>query len=174
MRLGFAHGVGEGEPELVVGERDSTAAVGRVADHGGGRLQGGDRQRQHAAERRGIDGYRNCGGAAAGEDLSDQAAEGVPDEGRLLGELADHVTEVVGDLPDTLAGQDLWVPVRVLDGARIIRPARREGGIARFLEYRPPTIPAGRQQPEPVDEHDRSEPRSIGLLNLLCFVIGDV
>src|SRR5260370_724116 len=59
-------------------------------------------------------------------------------------------------------------------GAGIFRPARREGGIARLLEYRPPAIPAGLQQPEPVDEHDRSELSCIGLLDLLRFEIGDV
>jgi hypothetical protein len=129
---------------------------------------------QHAAERRGVDGYRNDGGAAAGDDLGDQAAEGVPDQGRLVREFADHVAEMVGDLPDTLAGEDLGVLVRVLDGGGIIGPARREGGVACLLEHRPPAIPAGRQQPEPVDEHDRSEPGGIGLLDLVCFVLGDV
>jgi len=98
----------------------------------------------------------------------------VPDEGRLLRELADHVAEVVGDLPDALVGEHLGMLVRVLDGAGIIRPARREGGIARLLEHRTPAIPARRQQPEPVDEDDRCELRSIGFLDLLCFVVGDV
>jgi len=118
---------------------------------------------------RGIDGYRNSGGATAGEDLGEQAAERVPDERGLFRELADHVAEVVGDLPDTLAGEHLGVLVRVLDGAGIIRPARREGGIAGLLEHRTPAIPAGRQQPEPVDEDDRSELRSIGFLDLLVL-----
>jgi hypothetical protein len=44
---------------------------------------------------------------------------------------------VVGDLPDTLVGEHL-VLVRVLDGAGIIRPARREGGIATSRTPRTP------------------------------------
>jgi len=174
VRLGFGDGVGEGEPELVVGQRDGAAAVGGVADHRGRRLEGGDRQRQHAAERRWVDGHRGGGEAAAGQDLGDQPAEGVPDQGRLLLEGADHVAEVIGDLPDTLAGEHLGVPVRVLDRVGIIGPAGREGGIARLLEHRPPAIPAAWQQPQPVDEHNRGELRGIGMLDLLFLVVGDV
>src|ERR1700692_742865 len=81
------------------------------------------------------------------QDLGEQPTEGMADEGRLAGELADHVAVVVGDLPDALVGEHLGVLVRVLDGVGIIRPARPEGGIARLLEHRPPAIPAGRQQP---------------------------
>jgi hypothetical protein len=88
--------------------------------------------------------------------------------------LPDHVAEVISNLPDTFVGEDLRVLVGVLDGVGIIGPARGEGGVARLLEHRPPAIPAGRQQPQPVDEHDRSELRSIGFLDLLCFIIGDV
>jgi len=94
--------------------------------------------------------------------------------GRLLLQFADHVTEVVGDLPDGLVGEDLGALVRVLDRAGIIGPAWREGGVACLLEYRAPAIPAGLQQPESVDEHDRSSVGGIGLLDLLCFVLGDV
>jgi hypothetical protein len=120
----------------------------------------------------GVDGHRGGGEAAAGQDLRDQPAEGVPDQGRLLLEFADHVAEVVGNLPDTFVREDLGVAGRVLDGVGIIRPARRKGGIASLLEHRPPAIPAGWQQPQPVDKHDRSELRSICFLDLLCFVVG--
>src|SRR5712664_1807435 len=41
--LCIGDGVGEGESELVVSERDGAAAVGWVADHWGGGLEGGDR-----------------------------------------------------------------------------------------------------------------------------------
>src|SRR5258708_6618277 len=85
----------------------------------------------------------------------------------------EHVAEVIGALAAALVGQDLGAHVRVLDGAGIIGPARREGDVARLLEYRPPAIPAGLQQPEPVDEHDWSAPGGIGFLDLLRFVIGD-
>src|SRR6266567_1666734 len=114
------------------------------------------------------------GGGAAGQDLGDQPAEGVPDQGRLVREFADHVAEVVGDLPDALVGEDFGVLVRVLDGGGVIGPARRQGGVACLLEHRPPAIPAGLQQPEPVDEHVRLALGGIGLLDLLCFVLGGV
>ena len=40
-------------------------------------------------------------------------------------ERADHLAEVVGDLPDGLAGEDLGVGVGLLDGVGVVGPARR-------------------------------------------------
>src|SRR6266540_5175725 len=54
FRLALAHGVGEREAELLVGERDRSVAIGRVAEDRRRRLERGDRQRQHAAEGRRI------------------------------------------------------------------------------------------------------------------------
>jgi hypothetical protein len=98
----------------------------------------------------------------------------MPDEGRLPLEPADHVTEVVGDLPDRLVGEDLGVPVGFIDGVGIVGPAGGKGDIACLLEDRPPAIPAAGQQPQTVDKHDRGEPRGVGLLDLGCLVIGNL
>lgn len=44
---------------------------------------------------------------------------------------------------------------------------------AGFLEDRGPAIPAARQQPEAVNEHDRRPSRGVGVLDLLPFVLGE-
>jgi hypothetical protein len=41
----------------------------------------------------------------------------VPDHGRLLGQLADHVVEVIGDQLHGLVGEDVGVGSRLLDAA---------------------------------------------------------
>ena len=78
----------------------------------------------------------------------------------LLVELADDLVEVVGDLADGLVGEHLGVGVGLLDGLGVVRPARRERGVAGLLEERRPAIPAARQQPEAVDEDDGRAGRS--------------
>ena len=72
LRFVLAHRVRERVPELLVGERYRAVVVRRVAQHGRRRLQRGDRQRQHAPERRGVDRDRRVGDAAAREDLREQ------------------------------------------------------------------------------------------------------
>ena len=90
------------------------------------------------------------------------------DHGRLLRQLADHAGEVVGDLADGLAGEDLGVRVRLLDGLGIVGPTRRQRREARLLEDGDPPVPAARQQPEPVDEDDGREAGGVRPIDLLC------
>ena len=89
-------------------------------------------------------------------------------------ELADHVLEVVGDLADRLLGEDLRVRVRFRDRLGVVRPTGRDGGVPGCFEDAPPTVPAAREQPEPVHEHDRRLPRVVGGLDLVGFVLGEV
>ena len=91
---------------------------------------------------------------------------------RLPGQLSDHLGGVIGDLRDRLAGEDLGVRPRLLDGLGIVGPHGRHGGVPGLLEDGSPTVPAARQQPEPVDEHDRCPPTRVRLLDLLCFPVG--
>src|SRR5260370_29900355 len=57
---------------------------------------------------------------------------------------------------------------------RTDRMSRSSSAPPREFTLRPVPRARPRQQPEPVDEHDGSEPGSIGFLEVRCFVIGDV
>src|SRR5271165_1679544 len=86
--LGFVlgHDVGEGVPELVVGQRHCPVAVGRVAQSRTGYPQRRDRERQDAAERCRVDRHACRCQPAAGQDLCQQPAEGVTDDNWLGGQ----------------------------------------------------------------------------------------
>ena len=107
LRLFFADGVGEPVAELLVGERHCTVAVARVLEHRRRRPQRADRERQHAAERCGVDRNRDGGEPAPRDDLREQSAERVADHGRLLVEPGEDVGDVVRDVADPLACEDL-------------------------------------------------------------------
>ena len=55
----------------------------------------------------------------------------------------------------------------------IIGPTRCERREPGFFEPRCPSVPAARQQPQPVDEHDGLKSGAICSVDLLCFVIRD-
>jgi hypothetical protein len=57
--------------------------------------------------------------------LCQQAAEGVPNHRRFLVQLADHVGEMVGHLPDRLVGEYLGIGVGLVDGLGIARAGTR-------------------------------------------------
>jgi len=97
----------------------------------------------------------------------------VADHRRLLIEPSDDPLEVVGDLADALVGEDLRVRLRLLDGLRIIGPARRDGDEAGLLEQRGPAVPAARQEPQPVDEDDRNASGTVRLLDLRRLVVAE-
>src|SRR5690242_8526872 len=63
--------------------------------------------------------------------------------------------------------------VRLGDRIRVVWPTGGESGEAGFLEQRRPSIPAARQQPESVNEHDWCRASLVCALDLLRFVIGD-
>ena len=77
------------------------------------------------------------------------------DDGGLRLELADGVNVVIRDLLDPLVGKDLRVLLGLLDGVRVIGPARRERGVALLFEQRSPAVPTAGEEPQAVDEHDR-------------------
>src|SRR6266581_7360964 len=73
----------------------------------------------------------------------------------LARESADHGLRVAGDLADSLARKRLRPGLRVGDGLRVVGPARLHRRVACLLEQISPAVPAAREQPEPMDEHDR-------------------
>src|SRR5258708_7906677 len=77
-----------------------------------------------------------------GHHLCDEAAEGMADDGGLRLELTDGVNVVIRDLLDALVGKDLRVVLGLLNGVRVIGPARRERGVALLFEQRAPIVPA--------------------------------
>ena len=144
-------------------------ALAGLARTGAADFSDGDRQRKHAAERGGVDRHGDRRGALAGDLLRDQAAERVPDDGRLDGEAGDRGQVVVGDGPDLLVGEDLGVLTCLGDGCRVIGPARSDGGVPGLFEEPAPPVPAAGEQPEPVHEDDGRLPgrvrgRDLGLL----------
>src|SRR5438876_11371381 len=91
------------------------------------------------------------------------------DDGLRL-ELADGVDIVIRDLLDALVGKDLRVLLSLLDGVRVIWPARREGRIAALFEQLTPVVPTTGEKPEAVDEHDRLLPLRVGGVDLVLFL----
>src|SRR5437879_13422655 len=120
-------------------------------------MESGERTGQDTAEGCRIYGHRHRRTPTAGEDLGEQAPEGVSDDRRLLRELADHLLEVVGNLPHRLVGEDLGMRLGVLDGVGVVRPSGGERRVARLLEDLGPALPPTRQQPEAVDADNRYE-----------------
>jgi hypothetical protein len=99
-------------------------------------------KRQYAAERSRIDRNEPRREAASGEDLGDEAAEGVPDDCRLLVQPADLLGRMVGDLTNRLAREHVRLCIGLLDGLRIVGPVNLDRGIARLVEDGHPAIPA--------------------------------
>src|SRR5215217_5009655 len=94
--------------------------------------------------------------------------------GGPLVELADHLGGVVGNLLQGLPCEDLRVGAGFLDCFRVVRPRGRYTRVAVLLEQTDPVVPAARQQPEPVDEHDRRLAARVGLIELALLALGDV
>src|SRR2546421_3262742 len=92
------------------------------------------------------------------------------DDGGLPLELMDGVDIVLRHLLDALVGKDLRVTLGLLDGVRVIGPARRESRVALLLEERTPAVPTAGEEPQAVDEHDRLLPLRVGAVDLLLFM----
>src|SRR6266702_8830101 len=170
VSFALVYGVGEGETELLVGKRDGAGVVEGIAQDRRRRLQRRERQRQHSAERGGIDRDRHGGYALASQHLRDEAAEGMADDGGLRLELADGVNVVIRYLLDSLVGSDLRVLLGLLDGVRVIWPARRECGVAPLFKQLAPVVPTTGEEPEAMYEHDRLLPPRVGAVDLLLFM----
>src|SRR5207302_11253689 len=97
------------------------------------------------------------------------------DDRRLLLQLADDGAVVVGHLSDCLVSEDLRMRLRLRHRLRMIRPPRLQCRIAGLFEKRCPTVPAAREQPETVNEHDRVQARCVCLLDLVggCETCGN-
>jgi hypothetical protein len=156
LRLVLVEGVSPAVLELVEGERDGAAARARIDEERAHPFEHRGRQRQNAAEHPGVDRHGGRRAALAGEHLGEQSAGRVPYHGGLLLELADHVGRVVGNLLQRLVGEDVRVRPRLFNRFGIVRPVRRQRRVTRLLEEVCPVGPAARQQPEAVDEDDRS------------------
>ena len=91
----------------------------------------------------------------------------------FLSSLRDDLVEVVGDLADGLVGEHLGVRVGLLDRLGVVGPAGRQRRVAGLLEDRRPAVPAARQQPQAVDEHDRLQAGRVRARDLLGLVLGD-
>lgn len=73
---------------------------------------------------------RTLGEATSGDDLREQTAERMTDDGGLLLQAPDHLGKVVGHLPDCLVCEHLRVLVGLLDRLTVVRqrcqhPARQ-------------------------------------------------
>src|SRR3954453_2604689 len=94
--------------------------------------------------------------------------------GGPLVELADHLGGGVRNLLQGLPCEDLRVGAGFLDRFRVVRPRGRYTRVAVLLEQTDPVVPAARQQPEPVDEHDRRLAARVGLTDLALLALGDL
>src|SRR5207253_11023089 len=90
--------------------------------------------------------------------------------GRLPLELLDGFSVVICNLLNPLAGKDLWVFFRLLDGLRVIWPARRDGCIAVLFKECTPAIPTGCEEIEAVYEDNWLLSFRIGAVDLLLFM----
>ena len=70
-------------------------------------------------------------------------------------EPAHDAGDVIRNLPDGFAGENLGMRSRLGDGRRVVWPARRDCVEARFFEQRRPPLPAAREQPQAVNEYHR-------------------
>ena len=147
--------------------------VARVLQDRLGRSQGRDRQRKDALVRGGVDGHRGRREASSGQDLRQQPTERVSDDRRLLVERPDHGGVVIGHLTDRLVGEHLGMGLGLLDGLRVVGPARGQRGEAGVGEDPCPTVPAAREQPQAVNEDDRRLARCVRLVDLTLFFSGD-
>jgi hypothetical protein len=167
----FASSSSRALANLLVRERHGSMAVRGVLQHGRSRSQRGDRKRQHAPERCRRDGHGDGREPTTGQDLRQQPAEAVADHRGFAFELEDHRLEVVRDLADGLAGEDLRMGLRLLDRVRIVGPARTDRAvIATFDQLRPP-VPATREQPQAVHEHHRLLAGTVRTIDLLRLVL---
>ena len=89
-----------------------------------------------------VDRDRRCREAASGNDLNQQASEGMADHRRLLLKLADRLDVVGRDLADALVREDLGMRLPLGHRLGIVGPPRLHGGVAGLLEDRGPAIPA--------------------------------
>src|SRR5713101_2262744 len=170
LRFVLADGIRESVAELVVSKGDGTIDVERVAEDGRPRLQRRERQRKHATEGPWVDRHRCCREAASGDDLNEKAPEGMPNDGRLVLQLADHLCVVIGDLSNRLVGENLGMSIRLFDGVWVIGPPRLDRRVAGLVENRGPSVPAAGQQPEAVDEDHGSLASRVCILDLSCDV----
>ena len=89
------------------------------------------------------------------------------DQCRLLLELSDHLSVVVGDLSHALVREHLRMRLGLDDCFRVIGPAGLNGCVACLIKDRRPSVPTVRQQPETMDEYDWCAAARVSGLDLL-------
>ena len=92
-----------------------TGSVALSADSGSG---------QHALDLGGVDGDRGGREVLAEQPLRDHAAEGVPDQDRLVRQRGDDLGVVRDDVVDAVVGDGVRVRAGLLDGVGVAGPAR--------------------------------------------------
>src|SRR2546421_6629348 len=92
------------------------------------------------------------------------------DSGHRL-ELADGVNVVIRDLLDALVGKDLRIFLGLLNGVRVIGPARCDRRVALLFEQLAPVVPTAGEEPQAVDEHDRLLTLRVGVVDFLLFMV---
>src|SRR5262249_46052892 len=103
----------------------------------------------------------------------EQTAEGMADDHRLSLKAADDRLLVVCDLAYSLAGEYLRVRSGCGHCLWVVGPARCHAHEAGLLEQRHPAVPAGGQEPEPVNEDNGWGARSVRTFHLRCLVLSE-
>ena len=115
----------------------------------------GEREGKDALDLGGIDGNTRRPMTLAEELLHDEPAERVPDQDRGRREPVDHRSEVPGHVVDAEVRHRIGTLARLHDRRGLSGPARRPRVVAGVPEQVQPRSPAGRMEPEPVDEDHR-------------------
>ena len=115
----------------------------------GGRLEGPD-----AARWCRVQGHARRAKPAVQEQLDDEPAERVADQGRRLVEGTDDLLVVGRELAHAKPQQRRWVGPDGLHGSVLARPGRRQALVAAGLEEADHRVPAPRRHPCTVDEDD--------------------
>jgi hypothetical protein len=102
------------------------------------------------------------GDATTGDHLDEQTTERVAHQHGLAVEAGDDLRDVVGDVGDRRTGEGLVVAAGGLHRGGVPRPVDGDGRVPLRLEALAPRVPAARQQPESVDEHDGLAARLVG------------
>src|SRR5437879_5381372 len=145
-------GVAETEVELFRRLRDRLRVVERIPQHRERALELGQRERQHAADLRGVERDRGRREPHPQQLLRDETAERVPDDDGLRGKFADDRGVMLDDVVDAHVGQALRMCVGFGDRRRLTRPPGGGGVVARGAEQLDPGLPGIGMEPQAMDE----------------------
>ena len=173
LRLVLGHRVGEGVPELVVGQRDGPVPVapgcpgpGRAdfsAENGSGSTPGTapGRWRPTPADR-----------PRPATIWVSRPPNECPTTTGLRSSRPMTSLKWSATSPTDLLANTSGCSLGLLDGVGIVGPARRQRRVAGRREHLGPPVPAAGQQPQAVDEHDGRTPGGVGAGHLLFGCLG--